>query len=82
MSTVTDSPLGSPRSVSRDEEDGGDDQDREDGQVGEPPVPVIPVDPDSCVLPDASLHAFTVLDDTLVTLALVNLLHIPLFNFS
>ncbi|XP_055431333.1 Fanconi anemia core complex-associated protein 100 [Bubalus kerabau] len=58
------------RSVSRDEEDGGDDQDREDGQVGEPPVPVIPVDPDSCVLPDASLHAFTVLDDTLVTLAL------------
>lgn len=69
MSTVTNSSLGSPRSVTQDE-DGGDDQDSEDGQVSEPPVPVIPVDPDSCVLPDTSLHAFTILDDALVTLAL------------
>ncbi|XP_006987753.1 Fanconi anemia core complex-associated protein 100 [Peromyscus maniculatus bairdii] len=32
------------------------------------PYPVIPVDPDACVLPDAALCAFTVLDDMLVTL--------------
>ncbi|XP_057572460.1 Fanconi anemia core complex-associated protein 100 isoform X2 [Hippopotamus amphibius kiboko] len=51
------------RSVSRDDKDDGDDQD------SEPPDPVIPVHPDTCVLPDATLHAFTVLDDMLVTLA-------------
>eukprot|EP00073_Rattus_norvegicus_P039160 XP_008766711.1 PREDICTED: Fanconi anemia core complex-associated protein 100 [Rattus norvegicus] len=33
------------------------------------PYPVIHVDPDACVLPDAALCAFTVLDDVLVTLA-------------
>nr|XP_004655324.2 Fanconi anemia core complex-associated protein 100 isoform X2 [Jaculus jaculus] len=40
-------------------------EDREDGDL---PYPVICVDPDACVLPDAALCAFTVLDDVLVTL--------------
>nr|XP_019591258.1 PREDICTED: Fanconi anemia core complex-associated protein 100 isoform X2 [Rhinolophus sinicus] len=44
-------------------QNGGDDEDRE------PPYRVIPVDPDTCVLPDATLCAFTVLDSALVTLA-------------
>ncbi|KAJ8793079.1 hypothetical protein J1605_003756 [Eschrichtius robustus] len=57
------------RSVSRDDEDDRDDQDSEDGQVDELPAPVIPVHPDTCVLPSATLHAFTVLDDVLITLA-------------
>ncbi|XP_030698990.1 Fanconi anemia core complex-associated protein 100 isoform X1 [Globicephala melas] len=57
------------RSVSRDDKDDRDDQDSEDGQVDELPVPVIPVHPDTCVLPSATLHAFTVLDDVLITLA-------------
>ncbi|KAM5309827.1 Fanconi anemia core complex-associated protein 100 [Glossophaga mutica] len=42
------------------------DRDEEDS---EPPSPVIPVDPDACVLPDATLCAFTVLDGVLITLA-------------
>ncbi|XP_012511821.1 PREDICTED: Fanconi anemia-associated protein of 100 kDa [Propithecus coquereli] len=42
-----------------------DDGDSEDGEL---PSSVIPVGPDACVLPDASLCAFTVLDGTLVTL--------------
>ncbi|XP_016019359.2 Fanconi anemia core complex-associated protein 100 isoform X2 [Rousettus aegyptiacus] len=41
----------------------------EDDEGSEPPFPVIPVDPDACVLPDATLCAFTVLDTMLVTLA-------------
>ncbi|KAM5217070.1 Fanconi anemia core complex-associated protein 100 isoform 1-T2 [Hipposideros larvatus] len=44
-------------------QNGGDDKDRE------PPYPVIPVDLHACVLPDATLCAFTVLDSVLVTLA-------------
>ncbi|XP_036268093.1 Fanconi anemia core complex-associated protein 100 isoform X2 [Pipistrellus kuhlii] len=48
------------RSVSQS--DGAD----EDGEC---PFPVTPVDPDTCVLPDASLCAFTVLGDLLVALA-------------
>ncbi|XP_027281221.1 Fanconi anemia core complex-associated protein 100 isoform X4 [Cricetulus griseus] len=40
-------------------------EDREDEAH---PPPVIHVDPDACVLPDAALCAFTVLDDMLVTL--------------
>ena len=49
----------------------GDDSDKndEDSEDGEPPCPVIPVDPDACILPDATLCAFVVLDDILVTLA-------------
>ncbi|XP_066092195.1 Fanconi anemia core complex-associated protein 100 isoform X3 [Saccopteryx bilineata] len=39
-----------------------------DDEDSEPPV-VIPVDPDTCVLPDATLCAFTVLDHVLITLA-------------
>ncbi|XP_069339084.1 Fanconi anemia core complex-associated protein 100 isoform X1 [Eulemur rufifrons] len=42
-----------------------DDGDSEDSEL---PSFVIPVGPDACVLPDASLCAFTVLEDTLVTL--------------
>lgn len=41
----------------------------EDKEEAAPPYPVIHVDPDACVLPDAALCAFTVLDDMLVTLA-------------
>ncbi|XP_047400473.1 Fanconi anemia core complex-associated protein 100 isoform X1 [Sciurus carolinensis] len=44
-------------------------QANKDSEDGELPYPVIPVDPDACVLPDATLCAFTVLDDLLVTLA-------------
>ncbi|XP_045692086.1 Fanconi anemia core complex-associated protein 100 isoform X2 [Phyllostomus hastatus] len=44
-------------------------QSERDEQDSEPPAPVIPVDPDACVLPDATLCAFTVLDGVLVTLA-------------
>lgn len=44
-------------------------QDDGDGVDRELPCPVIPVDPDACVLPDATLCAFTVLDSVLVTLA-------------
>ncbi|XP_020043397.2 Fanconi anemia core complex-associated protein 100 isoform X4 [Castor canadensis] len=43
-------------------------EDKEDREDGELPSPVIPVDPDTCVLPDATLCAFTVLGDVLVTL--------------
>ncbi|XP_014644842.1 PREDICTED: Fanconi anemia core complex-associated protein 100 isoform X1 [Ceratotherium simum simum] len=60
------------RSVSQDDgddKDDGDDGDSEDSQDGEPPSSVIPVDPDACVLPDATLCTFTVLDDVLITLA-------------
>nr|XP_031325185.1 LOW QUALITY PROTEIN: Fanconi anemia core complex-associated protein 100 [Camelus dromedarius] len=57
------------RSVSQDGGDGGDSQGTEDEQDGAPPSPVIPVDPGACVLPDATLCAFTILDDVLVTLA-------------
>ncbi|XP_066237633.1 Fanconi anemia core complex-associated protein 100 isoform X2 [Saccopteryx leptura] len=39
-----------------------------DDEDSEPPV-VIPVDPDTCVLPDGTLCAFTVLDHVLITLA-------------
>ncbi|XP_036124207.1 Fanconi anemia core complex-associated protein 100 [Molossus molossus] len=42
------------------------DGDHEDGELLSP---VIPVDPDTCVLADATLCAFTVLDDKLITLA-------------
>uniref|UniRef100_A0A4X1UDA3 Fanconi anemia core complex-associated protein 100 n=1 Tax=Sus scrofa TaxID=9823 RepID=A0A4X1UDA3_PIG len=45
------------------------DRDDQDGEAGEPPAPVIPVDPGACVLPDATLCAFTVLDNVLVALA-------------
>lgn len=41
----------------------GDDED------GESPSPVTAVDPDTCVLPDATLCAFTVLGDLLIALA-------------
>lgn len=41
----------------------------EDKEDEAPPPPVIHVDPDACVLPDAALCAFAVLDDVLVTLA-------------
>ncbi|XP_035890147.1 Fanconi anemia core complex-associated protein 100 [Phyllostomus discolor] len=44
-------------------------QSERDEEDSEPPAPVIPVDPDACVLPDATLRAFTVLDGALVTLA-------------
>lgn len=54
------------RSVSQD---GRNDRDDQDGEAGEPPAPVIPVDPGACVLPDATLCAFTVLDNVLVALA-------------
>uniref|UniRef100_A0A8C3YN97 FA core complex associated protein 100 n=1 Tax=Catagonus wagneri TaxID=51154 RepID=A0A8C3YN97_9CETA len=57
------------RSMSQDGGSDRDDRDSEDGQVGEPPAPVIAVDPDACVLPDATLCAFVVLDNVLVTLA-------------
>ncbi|XP_037013900.2 Fanconi anemia core complex-associated protein 100 isoform X2 [Artibeus jamaicensis] len=33
------------------------------------PSPAVPVDPDACVLPDATLCAFTVMDGVLITLA-------------
>ncbi|XP_036924340.1 Fanconi anemia core complex-associated protein 100 [Sturnira hondurensis] len=33
------------------------------------PSPVVPVDPDACVLPDATLCTFTVMDSVLITLA-------------
>ncbi|XP_053748258.1 LOW QUALITY PROTEIN: Fanconi anemia core complex-associated protein 100 [Panthera pardus] len=56
------------RSVSQDDGDDSDKND-EDSEDGEPPCPVIPVDPDACILPDATLCAFVVLDDVLVTLA-------------
>lgn len=49
----------SQRSTSRDDRDSED---------GDQPSPVIPVDPDACILPDAALCAFTVLDSVLVTL--------------
>ncbi|XP_021563591.1 Fanconi anemia core complex-associated protein 100 [Carlito syrichta] len=42
-----------------------DDGDSEDGEL---PFPVIPVDPGTCVLPNAALCTFTVLDGVLVTL--------------
>ncbi|XP_006753124.1 PREDICTED: Fanconi anemia core complex-associated protein 100, partial [Myotis davidii] len=48
------------RSVSQSD---GDDEDCES------PSPVTPVDPDTCVLPDATLCAFTVLGDLLIALA-------------
>lgn len=48
------------RSVSQRD---GDDED------GESPSPVTAVDPDTCVLPDATLCAFTVLGDLLIALA-------------
>lgn len=48
------------RSVSQSD---GDDED------GESPSPVTAVDPDTCVLPDATLCAFTVLGDLLIALA-------------
>lgn len=57
---MTDSSLCSQRSPSQHDED---------DEGSEPPFPVIPVDPDACVLPDATLCAFTVLDTMLVTLA-------------
>ncbi|XP_025218397.1 Fanconi anemia core complex-associated protein 100 isoform X1 [Theropithecus gelada] len=50
---------GRSRSTSRDDRDSED---------GDQPSPVIPVDPDACILPDAALCAFTVLDSVLVTL--------------
>lgn len=40
-----------------------------DEEDGEAPSPVVPVDPDACVLPDATLRTFAVLDGGLVTLA-------------
>ncbi|XP_014442213.1 LOW QUALITY PROTEIN: Fanconi anemia core complex-associated protein 100 [Tupaia chinensis] len=43
-------------------------QDDGESEDGEPPSPVVPVDPDACVLLDASLCAFTLLDNVLVTL--------------
>ncbi|XP_032097248.1 Fanconi anemia core complex-associated protein 100 isoform X4 [Sapajus apella] len=43
-------------------------QDDGDSEDSDQPCPVIPVDPDACVLPDAALCAFTVLDSVLVTL--------------
>uniref|UniRef100_A0A4X1U8C9 Fanconi anemia core complex-associated protein 100 n=1 Tax=Sus scrofa TaxID=9823 RepID=A0A4X1U8C9_PIG len=51
------------------DQDGRNDRDDQDGEAGEPPAPVIPVDPGACVLPDATLCAFTVLDNVLVALA-------------
>ncbi|XP_039082435.1 Fanconi anemia core complex-associated protein 100 [Hyaena hyaena] len=58
------------RSVSQGDADDRDKNDDSEGsEEGEPPCPVIPVDPDACILPDATLCAFTVLDDMLVTLA-------------
>nr|XP_023507560.1 Fanconi anemia core complex-associated protein 100 [Equus caballus] len=54
------------RSVSQDD---GDDGDSEDSQDGESPSRMIPVDPDACVLHDATLCTFTVLDNLLITLA-------------
>lgn len=55
-----DTSLCSIRSVSQGD---GDDEDSES------PTPVTPVDPDTCVLPDATLCAFTVLGDLLIALA-------------
>ncbi|XP_012308161.2 Fanconi anemia core complex-associated protein 100 isoform X1 [Aotus nancymaae] len=43
-------------------------QDDRDSEDSDQTCPVIPVDPDACVLPDAALCAFTVLDSVLVTL--------------
>ncbi|XP_055245420.1 Fanconi anemia core complex-associated protein 100 isoform X6 [Gorilla gorilla gorilla] len=43
-------------------------QDDRDSEDGDQPSPVIPVDPDACILPDAALCAFTLLDSVLVTL--------------
>lgn len=57
---MTDSSLCSQRSPSQND---GDDA------GSEPPSPATPVDPAACVLPDATLCAFTVLDTMLVTLA-------------
>ncbi|XP_022379203.1 Fanconi anemia core complex-associated protein 100 isoform X3 [Enhydra lutris kenyoni] len=54
-----------PESRFVNQDDGGD-QDSEDG---EPPCAVISVDPDACLLPDATLCTFTVVGDKLVTLA-------------
>ncbi|KAG3268301.1 Fanconi anemia core complex-associated protein 100 [Ictidomys tridecemlineatus] len=44
-------------------------QANKDSEEDELPYPVMPVDPDACVLPDATLCAFIVLDDMLVALA-------------
>ncbi|XP_062937003.1 Fanconi anemia core complex-associated protein 100 [Cynocephalus volans] len=44
-------------------------QDNGDDEDGELPSLVIPVDPDTCVLPDTTLCAFTVLNEVFVTLA-------------
>lgn len=60
VNIVTNSSLYSQRSPSQNDED---------DEGSEPPFPVIPVDPDACVLPNATLCAFTVLDTMLVTLA-------------
>nr|XP_053766404.1 Fanconi anemia core complex-associated protein 100 isoform X2 [Desmodus rotundus] len=40
-----------------------------DEEDSECPSPVVPVDPGACVLPDATLCSFTVLDSVLITLA-------------
>ena len=60
VNIVTDTSLSSPRSVSQSN---GDEED------SECPSPVVPVDPGACVLPDATLCSFTVLDSVLITLA-------------
>lgn len=44
-------------------------QANKDAEEDELPYPVVPVDPDACVLPDATLCAFAVLEDMLVALA-------------
>ncbi|KAI2585616.1 FA core complex associated protein 100, partial [Homo sapiens] len=58
--------------LARREEQGTDSrstsQDDRDSEDGDQPSPVIPVDPDACILPDAALCAFTLLDSVLVTL--------------
>ncbi|XP_045840931.1 Fanconi anemia core complex-associated protein 100 isoform X2 [Meles meles] len=63
-----------PESRSANQDDGGDrdsedGEDSEDSEDGEPPCAVISVDPDACLLPDATLCTFTVVGDKLVTLA-------------
>ncbi|XP_028643742.1 Fanconi anemia core complex-associated protein 100 [Grammomys surdaster] len=55
--------------LSLDSLDRSESQACEDKEDEAPPYPVIHVEPDACVLPDAALCAFTVLDDMLVTLA-------------
>lgn len=60
VNMVSDTSPCSQRSVSQS--DGGNED-------GEPLSSVIPVDPDTCVLADATLCAFTVLDNMLITLA-------------